>query len=229
MTQLSKNLAKGFTLLEVLIGMSIMSVMMLLLFASLRICVQNWNAGEKKITQVSEAAIVQGFLRNKLQQALPLTDILSKKREFSFQGKAQKIQFVAPMAASAARLGLQLFTLTLKPEDNQLGGQLAVDIKPFFASGAEADWKPEEIIILKHIQQLQFEYFEKNNDQGQWHSEWVDKQVLPRLVRITIELENGLLWPPIIIALRIDAATGASAVNTGLNPFGIINGRFTSP
>jgi len=229
MTQLSKNLAKGFTLLEVLIGMSIMSVMMLLLFASLRICVQNWNAGEKKITQVSEAAIVQGFLRNKLQQALPLTDILSKKREFSFQGKAQKIQFVAPMAASAARLGLQLFTLTLKPEDNQLGRQLAVDIKPFFASGAEADWKPEEIIILKHIQQLQFEYFENNNDQGQWHSEWVDKQVLPRLVRITIELENGLLWPPIIIALRIDAATGASAVNTSLNPFGIINGRFTSP
>ncbi|SCN46521.1 hypothetical protein BAZMOX_00699_4 [methanotrophic endosymbiont of Bathymodiolus azoricus (Menez Gwen)] len=38
----------GFTLLEVLIGMSIMSVMMLLLFASLRVCVQNWNAGEKK-------------------------------------------------------------------------------------------------------------------------------------------------------------------------------------
>ncbi len=229
MTQLSKLLAKGFTLLEVLIGMSIMSVMMLLLFASLRICVQNWNAGEKKMEQVSEAAIVQGFLRHKLQTALPLTDVVSEKKLFSFQGEAQKIQFVAPMAASAARLGMQLFTLTLVSGNKTVGGQLSVDIKPFFASREEAEWKQERIIILKNIQQLKFEYFEKNNQQGVWHSDWTDKQVLPQLVRITIELENGLLWPPIIIALRIDAATGASGVNTSLNPFGIINGKFSLP
>ncbi|MCK5356174.1 MAG: prepilin-type N-terminal cleavage/methylation domain-containing protein, partial [Methyloprofundus sp.] len=91
----------GFTLLEVLLGMSIMSIMMLLLFASLRICVQNWNAGEKKIAQVSQAAIVQGFLQNKLQAALPLDADFLEEEQFSFQGDKEKMQFVAAMPASA--------------------------------------------------------------------------------------------------------------------------------
>ena len=63
-TQLYRIRQAGFTLLEMLIGMSLLSVMMVLLFGSLRVCVQNWEAGENKIAQVSQAAIIQHFFIN---------------------------------------------------------------------------------------------------------------------------------------------------------------------
>ncbi|MFI3120724.1 MAG: type II secretion system protein, partial [Methylococcaceae bacterium] len=35
----------GFTLIEVLIAMTLLSIMVVLLFASLRICAQSWEQG----------------------------------------------------------------------------------------------------------------------------------------------------------------------------------------
>lgn len=222
----------GFTLLEVLIGMSIMSVMMLLLFASLRICVQNWNAGEKKIAQVSQAATVQTFLYNKLQMALPLNIDSVDGKQFSLRGDAQQLQFVAAMPASAARLGLQLFKLSLVPEENKQGNKLLVDIKPFFGKIGETNWKEEQVVILKNIQSLRFAYFGAYSTQAGvgWQNEWIDKFELPELISIDIELSNGNLWPQVVVDLKVDVTVAGSGGGGSLgNHLGIVNGKFTDP
>ena len=56
----------GFTLIEVLIAMSLLSIMMLLLFSSMRVSVRNWDAGEKRINKVSDAATAHNFFRRHL-------------------------------------------------------------------------------------------------------------------------------------------------------------------
>ncbi|MCK5828732.1 MAG: prepilin-type N-terminal cleavage/methylation domain-containing protein [Methylococcales bacterium] len=218
----------GFTLIEVLIGMSLLSVMMLLLFASLRICVQNWNAGEKKITQVSQAAIVQNFFQNKLHSTLPLEADFFEEKQFSFQGNQMQMQFVAPMAASVGRLGVQLFTLSLEEGTDDTGSELKVNIRPFFPKSEDEseEWEEESIVILKNIQDLRFSYYGSDEDisDAEWQEEWIEKSNLPKLVSIDIELTNGEIWPQVVVALKID---GINANNNGQDDlFGIENGRF---
>ncbi|MDF1584265.1 MAG: prepilin-type N-terminal cleavage/methylation domain-containing protein [Methyloprofundus sp.] len=224
-----KQQGAGFTLLEVLIGMSIMSIMMLLLFASLRVCVQSWNAGEKKIAQVSQAATVQAFLYNKLQMALPLEDASSAEKQFSFRGNAQQLQFVAAMPASAARLGLQLFTLSLMPTQDNKGNELQVDITPFFSQSDSAQWQEEQVVILDKIHSLRFAYFNADQAQGNvgWQEQWLDKDTLPALLSVDVELLNGELWPTIVVDLKVDTVLRGGGSSSSLNPFGIINGKFT--
>ncbi len=227
----------GFTLLEVLLGMSIMSIMMLLLFASLRICVQNWNAGEKKIAVVSEAAIVQGFLRNKLQATLPLDAEFFEEPQFSFQGDKQTLQFVASMPASASRLGLQLFKLSLKKAQGKDGQELLVDIQPFFPQGADDEqWSEEQVVILENIHRLKFAYFGSEDegfraDDASWNDEWLERDSLPRLVSIDVELTSGEVWPQLVVALKIDKAIGSGNSGSGSkrNAMGIVNGVFVNP
>lgn len=233
---MSRDNRAGFTLLEVLIGMSIMSVMMLLLFASLRICVQNWNAGEKKIAQVSQAATVQTFLYNKLQMALPLDIDFAEEKQFSFSGDARQLQFVAAMPASAARLGLQIFKLSLARGKNKQSDELLVDIRPFFGQSDETDWKEEQVVILKNVQSLRFAYFNADDTEGEagWQNEWVDKFDLPELISIDIELINGELWPQIVVDLKVDVATtggsgGGSPDGSARNPFGNLADKFRRP
>ena len=223
----------GFTLLEVLLGMSIMSIMMLLLFASLRICVQNWNAGEKKIAQVSQAAIIQNFLQNKLHATLPLNADFLEEPQFSFQGDREKIQFAAAMPASASRLGLQLFNISMNTSAGEEGRQLLVDIQPFFPLGDDEQWNEEPVIILTKIHTLRFAYFgpdsnDPNGDDGSvWQDEWLERQILPRLVSIDVELTNGEVWPQLVVALKIDRTLDTEA-NTE-SPFGIVGGKFVKP
>jgi general secretion pathway protein J len=207
----------GFTLLEVLIGMSLLSIMMLLLFASLRTCVQSWNAGEKKIAAVSQATIVQNFLRNKLQTALPLNaDFLEEEAEFSFQGEAHSLQFVAPMPASAGRLGLQLFTISLQSEEEEAGQQLLIDIKPFFPQNDREQWQGEQVVILKKIHELNIAYFgidpDNPNAEPRWHKHWLDQQSLPELVSIDVELTTGAVWPQLVVAFKVESALNATTV-----------------
>lgn len=235
MRAVKKSRQSGFTLLEVLIGMSIMSIMMLLLFASLRICVQSWNAGEKKITEVSQAAIVQNFLQSKLHATLPLDADFLEEPQFSFQGGQEQLQFVAAMPASASRLGLQLFNLSMKKMAGEEGSELLVDIQPFFPQGDE-QWNEEQVVILKKIHSLRFAYFGVDtegtalgNSAPVWQDDWEGKEALPRLVSIDIELTNGEVWPQLVVALKVDKALGAGAGSGGrAKPFfGIVNGKFT--
>ena len=220
----------GFTLLEVLIGMSIMSVMMLLLFASLRICVQNWNAGEKKIAQVSQAAIIQNFLQSKLHATVPLDGDFLEEPQFSFQGSQNEIQFVAAMPASAGRLGLQLFKMNLQPAGrSEAGSVLQVEMQPFFPQGdSDESWVEKPVIILRKIKSLQFGYFggdsESRNSDSSWQNDWTERESLPRLVSIDIEMVDGEIWPQLVVALKVDKAFGEASKPD--SSFGIVNGKF---
>jgi len=64
--------AMGFTLIEVLIAMTLLSIMVVLLFSSLRTCAQSWEQGENKITEVNEVAVVHNFFQRHLSSAIPL-------------------------------------------------------------------------------------------------------------------------------------------------------------
>ncbi|MCX7073652.1 MAG: prepilin-type N-terminal cleavage/methylation domain-containing protein [Methylococcales bacterium] len=105
--------SKGFTLIEVLIGMTLLSLMVVLLFSSLAIGAKSWEQGEKKIANVNEIAVVQHFFNLHLPHATPQWNDFDseKERVFSFQGKKDALQFVAGFPASAQRSGLQLFNL----------------------------------------------------------------------------------------------------------------------
>ncbi|MCF6202873.1 MAG: prepilin-type N-terminal cleavage/methylation domain-containing protein [Methylococcaceae bacterium] len=222
-----KSKRSGFTLIEVLIGMSLLGLMMLLLFASLRICVQNWNAGEKKIVQVSQRAIVQNFFQSKLHATLPLNADFFEEQQFSFQGNAEQMQFVASMPASVGKLGIQLFTLSLQPGENNQGSELKVNIRPFFPKSETEEWDDESVVILKQIQALRFSYFGSDEiaDEPVWQEEWLDKQILPKMVSVDIELTNGEVWPQVVTALTIEASDDGG-VGGGGNPFDIISGKF---
>ena len=218
---------RGFTLIEVLIAMTLLSMMVVLLFSSLKICADSWEKGESKITDVNEVAVVYNFFQRHLSIAKPLWNDLSSEEEkaFSFQGKAQSLQFISAFPASAGRSGLQLFSLGLQEEDNEQ--VIKVTIKPYFPVAEGEEWHKEEVTLIKHVSYFTLAYFGSDDgvSEGSWEEEWLNKEVLPQLVKINIELENGIFWPEMIIDLKVTGATNDTDLqinNTG-NPDNAVN------
>jgi general secretion pathway protein J len=201
--------SKGFTLIEVLIAMTLLSIMVVLLFTSLKICADSWEKGESKITDVNDVAVVYNFFQRHLSEAKPLWNDLSSDEEktFSFQGKAQSLQFVSAFPASASRSGLQLFSIDSQEEDNV--PVVKVTLTPFFPVAEGEEWHKEEVTLIKHVSEFTLAYFGSDDgvSEGSWEDEWLDKEVLPQLVKINIELENGIFWPEMIIDLKITGVT----------------------
>lgn len=194
----------GFTLIEVMLAMTLLSIMVTLLFSSLKICAESWNKGEAKIAEVNEKAVVYQFFKRHLPSIRPLWNEVSNEneRQFSFQGGRDKLQFVSVFPASAGRKGLQLFEIQF---DDVNDGQIKVILSPFYPSLDEQQWQAEEVILLDQVESFKISYFGKEitDIYGAWVDSWMEKEHLPSLVKIKIELSNAGFWPEMIFALKL--------------------------
>ena len=165
---------RGFTLIEVLIAMTLLSVMVVLLFVSLRICAQSWELGEKKITEVNEAAVVYQFFQQYLSPATPLwNDFVEKdQKTLSFQGGKQSLQFVSVFPASAGRPGLQQFSIAPSEEDGELA--LKVTLTPFFPLTEGETWRQDEAVLLKHVRDFSLSYYSDIGSDGS-ENKWLTR------------------------------------------------------
>jgi len=234
----------GFTLIEVLIAMTLLSLMVTLLFGSLRICSQSWEQGENKMAEVNEAAVVYNFFQRYLSSAMPLsneavaTDTANRtgtgaamngpgksgttgavadrganqggpgtteensNRKFSFQGDRKSLQFVSTFPASAGRSGMQMFFIYQGQQDGE--PVLKVALTPFLPVAEGGVPQREEEILLRHVSNFELAYFGIIEETGEsrWQDQWLERNVLPRLVRVRIGTANGAFWPDMIIDLK---------------------------
>ncbi len=199
---------KGFTLIEVLIGLTLLSIMVVLLFTSLKICADSWERGEKKIASVNEMAVVYHFFQEHLSVSKPIMNESVDERPFSFQGEPTSLQFVSNFPESAGKQGLQIFTVSYVEVDDS--ANINVRVRPYNSDGADYDEELgfEEVSLIKHVKEFKLSYFGSEDvvSDGVWSDEWLNKTVQPRLVKISIILESGGYWPEMVIPLKIMAS-----------------------
>lgn len=201
----SKQQQSGFTLLEVMIAMTLLSIMVTLLFSSLKVGAESWNKGENKIAEVNEKAVVYQFFKHHLPATRPLWDDFSQEgRVFSFQGEHDKLQFVSVFPASASRTGIQLFEVRLERGEV---GRILVALKPFYPLIEEQAWEQDDVVLLEKVEKFEIKYFDKQlpGSEGEWKNSWQEKERLPALVKIKIVLEDRGYWPEMIFDMKLSA------------------------
>lgn len=151
--------SSGFTLIEVLIALTLLSIMVVLLFTTLKICADSWEKGENKINDVNQIAVVYNFFQHHLATAKPLsTTTAIGEKTLSFQGQTESLQFVSSFPASAGKFGLQLFTINLLEDDNDQ--YIYVTLVPFATlSEDEEPAKKEEVTLISHVSSFKLSYF----------------------------------------------------------------------
>jgi len=201
---------QGFTLMEVLIALTLLSIMVVLLFTSLNICADSWEKGENKMADVNEVSVVYNFFQRHLSAARPLwNDINLETSALSFQGRQQSLQFVSAFPASVGKSGPQLISISLQDEDQEQ--IVKVKLTPFFPAAEGEELAKEEVTLVRHVSDFTLAYFgsEDGLSEGAWQNEWYDKQVQPKLVKISIQLENGIYWPDMVFDLKVEGTGGA--------------------
>lgn len=206
---------EGFTLIEVLIAMTLLGVMVVLLFGSLRIAGQSWNTGESKMAAVNQKAVVYQFFKRHITAIRPLPMLNADPNESfdtvqAFQGFPQSLRFVAGLPASSARKGLQVFTIALDPENHSV---LWVALAPYRLT--DNDRQPDRPeILLQNIAEIRFAYFGRIEElaEPRWQEEWSVAERLPSLIKISIALQDGSYWPDMVFPLKITRAANSQGV-----------------
>ncbi len=191
---------RGFTLLEVLIAATLIAIMMVLLFGSLRLGAGSWDSGEQRFDQTSQMLVVQSFLRKHLSAALPwpLGDAVRPGAQFI--GNRRSFDYVG-FLPSQIRTGLYRFRVFV----DRRGDRKSLRVSVRSLGVPPRDEKIEDLEILPEVDDVRFAYLARATPEVKpvWVEEWVE-DMIPALVSIRVELPGQDPWPALLIAPRID-------------------------
>ncbi len=196
--------AQGFTLLELLIGMTLVGFILTLLFAGLSLGLRSWEAGEQRMVSSSRQAIIIDFIRRTLEQTYPLTWRVDNEDQLAFAGERESLRMVGPLPMHEGAAGNFLIALDLGPGESGRGTDLVMrwQLPDARESGFDALEEAKPKVLAKAVKELNFSYFgaESETDEPTWHDQWVHQKTLPELVRMRVTLENDQTWPDIVVA-----------------------------
>lgn len=190
----------GYTLVELLIVLTLLGVLSLLLVSGLNFGVRAWELGEGSSLAVREVATAQARLRRALTEAYPSLDTTDPTHpHVAFEGGKESANFIAPdrltTNAGRARITIEMSdgALVLRARD-----ELAVD-------GTTRDE-----VLLRNVAGLSFAYL--GADGASWANEWREQTRLPRLIRLTVTFAHGdrRTWSPFVVAPRVAADVACS-------------------
>jgi len=203
--------ARGFTLVELLVGLSLMSLISLLLFGGFRFGLRAWEVGDDRIAAANEIEMAQHLLRRQLAEAQPV--IIGSRPEAAptlFQGDDAGVTFVGPLPAHRGVGGFYIFSVATR--EDRGGRQLLLRwrrYRPDTVAGSDFDPKDESVLVNR-IDSIAIEYFGQPSAAApaRWLQRWDGTLGLPQLLRLRVAFPRGdaRRWPEFVVSPRLRIA-----------------------
>lgn len=204
------NNESGFTLLEMLVAMSLLGLVMAMLFGGLRLGLRVWETGEERSEQRSEIAVAQRFLRGVVARAHPMIRAGRRNvRLVAFAGTSSRMEIAALLPPHLGPGGFSHVVVEIARD----GGKRRLEIR--FApisrddngqaelAGAE---DAEPTLLVGDIDRAELSYYgaRRRGEDPEWRDSWIEAEILPRLVRLRIWFAEGdrRTWPDLVIAAK---------------------------
>ena len=210
---------RGFTLVELLVAMTLIGLMFVALFGGLRFGARVWEAGVERSAEFAEVEVTQALLRRQLDQLLPLPGLEEQDQEITFQGEQERLVFTAPAPTQFGLGGVYYFDLFAERADP--GRRLVLRWQLYRPDRDEPfnDEESDQRTLLENVESVEFSYYGdpeqfeigERLDAGEWRERWVGAALPPQLIAVRVSFPDNdrRYWPELIIAPR--ATTGEAA------------------
>jgi general secretion pathway protein J len=191
----------GFTLLEVMVTLTLFGFIILIIFGAFRLGLSSWERGESTREEYQKLRTVSQLVSRQIKSVVPYK-IKSQKSGgdyLAFEGKPHSLKFISALPLKAKQPEGFVYVFYEFKEGGKEGGRLTlyeqrILNKDFF----EEDPKEESgVPLFERISNIRFEYYreenlERNRTEG-WVEEWNAKEEkeLPKAFRMIITYKNG--------------------------------------
>lgn len=214
MTPRAASRSAGFTLIEILVSISLLAMLLLIGYAAISTAVRSARSGEALIARTEELRTAQVFLRRQLAGALGQVYRADEgtATHYRFEGNRDEVVFVATMPGYLSRGGAHVQRLALVSERGQLQLEFNHSQLNGFEDGDVIGDERDPVVLVDGIADAAFEFrtLEPDGQFGEWSSDWDTPQMLPQQVRLRMEFpsDDTRRWPELLVPLRLAGAGG---------------------
>lgn len=204
------RLSRGFTLVEVLIGLALMGFILAMIYSGLYTTSRSWKAGISQADTNDDFRLTSSFIRREISETVPISRKDGKDNHVIFEGEKDSLRLVSALPPHVGGGGLYLVVF----QQSESNGHSALEFTygPLDSENVQLDEPGTPVkkqILIDPVSVLTFFYFgrEKDDDEPRWYDTWKDRDRLPELVRIHISSEQDS-WPELTIRLAAEPVPG---------------------
>lgn len=198
---------RGFTLIEVLVGLSLLGVLLGALYSGLHLLGRAWTDQQERMTHLDRERLAQALIRRALRETVPLRVASTAGDTVLFEGEPDTLRFVTIVPRA---LGGDLGWFALSARAAVPG--LTLEVTPLAAHAAAASGATA--ILLPEVTALRLRYFGRadNDSEPRWHTRWHEQPRLPDLVALDLGTGSPRTASlDLIVHLAADAESGSPA------------------
>ncbi len=193
------RLRAGFTLLELILSIAILSAVLVTIYSTLSMGSRAWEKGERDIEKVQRMRVVMDLLSREIKTAYPYkvtpSELDAHKEFYAFDGKKDSLSFVScvPLHGGSGKLSW----LTFWVEEGQ--GLVVVErdaLRSDIFKERETIDKDQMVVLDANATDIRFEYYraeegdtdEAAEEETAWEEKWdaEEEEELPRAVSVSV-------------------------------------------
>jgi general secretion pathway protein J len=206
---------KGFTLLELLISLSIVGLILVIVFGSLRIGARAWEKGEKDLEANQRQRIVLELVRRQIV-SLSVREMKDEQlKRYFLRGDSRSMEFISRVALLPTNRAGMVHVRYLIEKDRDGRGQRFL----FYEKGIilaekgidEKDLRKDQFVeLVTGIRAMSFEYLKGGSGEElpQWEDEWDPEKEKGFPIAVKIIFREKRETDPVSVIARIQSYDG---------------------
>jgi prepilin-type N-terminal cleavage/methylation domain-containing protein len=203
----------GFTLLELLISLTIFGLIVGVIFNSFRISVRAWEKGDSEVERQQRSRVAFDLLRHQLASAYVTEPRRDGQKSFLFNGTSKSLEFISTTRISPGnQRGLIHVQYSVKPKSGEKEESLICDEQEavFMNNESSPGEGPEEtkFELISEVPAIEFAFLSEapRGMALQWVNAWdleTSKQY-PKAVKLTVTEEPET--SPVVLIIPVGSA-----------------------
>jgi len=186
---------RAFTLLEILIAISIFSLVLTAIYSSWTAILRSTKSGLQAAATVQRSRIVVRVLEDSLGSAMSFAQNNVYYGFVGENGNEATLSFVARLSKSFPRSGkfgdLDVRRVTFALEPGPITGRQLVLRQCPLLMDWDVDEKNHPLVLAKNVKEFQLQFWDQK--QQDWVDEWKQTNTLPRGIMVTLKLADTAL------------------------------------
>lgn len=197
---------QGFTLLEILVAVALLSLLMTAAFSSVHYASRSWEAGIRRVGSGDAGRAAERLLAKMIRQLRMGRYSDGGKEHLLFDGEANQLAFIAPAPEYDERFADYEYLLRFTSVDG--GGELVLFYLPRLPGDhpLRIDEEAPSQVLLHGLSEFRIAYYGQHRTTDlDWVEQWRQEEpAYPQLISFSFSIEDGAPVREKIIRVRSD-------------------------